>query len=115
MNAVASPLTLLLNQQSVYTYDRNRRLPGKQREFLDFMQQDMSEGIELDGIHYSQPDAQQQAYYVAMSLVHAYDQGNAELMFASSAYLATRYPGLNQVVVESQDDNFSLQLIFAEE
>ena len=42
-------LEIILNGDTVIEYQRNIRLPGKQREFLDIMDIDMDDGINLDG------------------------------------------------------------------
>ncbi|MDH5184335.1 MAG: hypothetical protein OEX12_10635 [Gammaproteobacteria bacterium] len=115
MAAIAKPLTLMVNQRLVYEYDRNQRLPGKQREFLDVMDQDMAAGIEIDDIFYPQPEQQQRISYVAANLAHAYHAKNEALMKATSAWLALRSPDLIQLIVEENGEEFSLQLKFAKE
>lgn len=115
MPSTASPLTLMLNQKPVFEYARNQRLPGKQREFLEVMDQDMAQGIELDGKFYQQPELAQRIQYVAASLVHAHHDNNRALMKATSAYLALRSPELIQLVVEERGEEFTLQLKFANE
>ena len=115
MPATAKPLILFLNQENVYEYDRNQRLPGKQREFLDFMDQDMAQGIELQGSHYQHPGIEQKLAYVAARLVHAYHDKNHELLKATSAYLALRAPELSHLLVEESGEEFTLQLEFSKQ
>ena len=115
MPVTAKPLILFLNQENVYEYDRNQRLPGKQREFLDFMDKDMAQGIELDGTHYEHPGIEQKLAYVAASLVHAHHDNNQELLKATSAYLALRAPDLTHLLVEESGEEFTLKLEFAKQ
>lgn len=115
MSLVAKPLALLLNHKIVYEYDRNQRLPGKQREFLDFMDKDMEQGFELDGEFHEQPTAEQKMAYVAASMVHAQHDENNELLKATSAWLALRAPELVRLFVEESGDEFTLQFEFAKQ
>ena len=64
-------LRVSLNHVDVIEYDRNRRLPGHQRQFLDKMDADMAQGFELAGEFIPAPDAMQRAKFVAMQLIMA--------------------------------------------
>jgi hypothetical protein len=57
-----------INGTKILDYDINTRQPGKQRQFLDAMDLDMDEGIELNGEMIDSPNQMQRANYVAMSL-----------------------------------------------
>ncbi|MDH5361287.1 MAG: hypothetical protein OEX03_12015 [Gammaproteobacteria bacterium] len=115
MPATARPLVLIVNQKTVFEYDRNQRLPGKQREFLDFMDEDMARGIEVEGSFVAEPDASQKLNHVVASLVHAHHDGNEALRKATAAYIALRSPDLVQLQVEEDGEAFSVQLIYANE
>jgi len=115
MQATARPMLLIVNQQTVFEYDRNQRLPGKQREFLDVMDQDMAQGIEVDGCFVEEPDASQKINHVVASLVHAHHDGNVALCKATAAYLALRSPDLIELQVVEDGEVFSVQLIYAKE
>lgn len=104
-------LTLLIDNQAVYQVDRNTRLPGRQRDFLDKMDEDMDQGIQLGEEQIANPDSMQRARYVAQHLIQAYQDDNQPLMTATSAYLINRLPSLNTIRVELHDQQSHLQLI----
>jgi len=104
-----------LNHVDVVEYDRNRRLPGHQRQFLDKMDHDMAQGFELAGEFIATPDAMQRAKFVAMQLVIALQTNEDGLIAASCAYLANRFPEIQQVKAVEQGEQFALELIFAGE
>ena len=105
-------LEIMLNGNPVIKYQRNTRLPGKQREFLDIMDIDMDEGINLDGKIISSPDNQQRCYYVAMKLIQALKSNNKGMITASCAYLANRQPTLQQISAEEDGNSVTLELVF---
>jgi len=109
-----SKLVVVFNGQSVIEYDRNRRLPGQQREYLDRMDDDMAAGIDLNGEPIMNPDSQQRAKFVAMQLIHAVINDNDPMIAAMSAYLAIRLPALQQVKAEEHGEHFSLELVFTD-
>jgi len=105
-------LVILFNGQAVVEYDRNVRLPGHQRQYLDKMDNDMDDGIELAGEAITEPDAVQRAKFVAMHMVQALIDEHDAMIAAACAYLANRLPELKQVKVVEQGDNLMLDLIF---
>jgi hypothetical protein len=105
-------LEIILNGQTVIEYQRNTRLPGKQREFLDIMDIDMDKGFNLDGKLINSPTNQQRARYVAMKLFQALKSNNKGLINASCAYLANRQPGLQKVRVNEEGETISLELVY---
>lgn len=110
-----SKLRVVLNGNEVYEYEKNTRYPGKQREFLDNMDLDMDEGIEIDGNLISSPDKMQRAQYVAMSLLYGIQMKSEGLITAACGYLVTRLPELKQVRAIEQGESVTMNLIFDEE
>lgn len=108
-------LVVTLNGQAVVEYDRNKRLPGHQRQFLDRMDEDMDKGVELAGEWCAQPDQTQRAQYVAMHLVQALQKDEDQVIAAACAYLANRLPDLKQVKAIEQGEEFFMDLIFDRE
>lgn len=106
-----SYLVLQIDGEDVFEFDRNTRLPGHQRDFLDKMDEDMDRGIELANVHIDNPDTMQRARYVALHLLHAYQEENHPLLTATCAYLIQRLPALNTIVVEQQEEQSHLQLV----
>lgn len=111
---MSEKLVIVLNGQSVVEYDRNKRLPGHQRQFLDKMDSDMDQGIELMNEKIVKPDNVQRAQFVAMHLVQSLLQEDDAMIAASCAYLASRLPDLKQVKANEQGDMISFHLVFDE-
>lgn len=105
-------LVISLNNEAVIEYDRNKRLPGHQRAFLDKMDVDMQEGINLHGEDISSPDQNQRAQFVATHLVQGLLENDDGLIAAMCAYLANRMPELKQVKVAQDGETYSIDLIF---
>ena len=108
-------LVVVVNGQAVIEYDRNKRLPGHQREFLDKMDADMQHGIEIGGEHIPIPDLNARAKYVAIHLINAIMNEHDGMIAASCAYLANRLPELKQIKVNEQNEEFSFDLVFDQE
>ncbi len=105
-------LEIMLNGNTLIEYQRNTRLPGKQREFLDIMDIDMDEGINLDGKIISSPNNQQRCHYVSMKLIQALESNNKGMISATCAYLANRQPTLQQIRAEEEGNTVTLELVF---
>lgn len=109
-----SELEVIINNEIIIKYDRNTRLPGKQREFLDIMDIDMDEGIYLNDKRYTKPDMQQRGKYVAMKLIQAIQANDQGMINAMCAYLANRLPTLNQISAEESASDVTINLNFDE-
>ena len=104
-------LELEIDGEVVLEFDRNARLPGRQRDFLDKMDEDMDKGIQLAGRQVSQPDRLQRAQYVAMHLLQAFRENNQGMINATAAYLSQRLPELKRIQVQTAATQGSLELI----
>ncbi len=112
---MSTKLVIVVNGQSMIEYDRNTRLPGHQRQFLDKMDSDMGTGVSINGERIEQPDLKVRAQYIAMHLVQSILKDDDAMIAATCAYLATRIPDLKQVQAVEQGDNISFDLIFSDE
>jgi hypothetical protein len=105
-------LTVFIDNTSVLEYDRNQRLPGKQREYLDKMDLDMDQGFELGGEKIDVPDKNDRAKFVAMNLLRAIDAENEAMMAATCSYLANRYDDLAEVRANISGEDVMMDLVF---
>ncbi len=112
---MSTKLVIFINGQSIIEYDRNTRLPGHQRQFLDKMDIDMDAGINISGERVVKPDLKVRAQYIAMQLVNSILKENDAMIAATCAYLATRIPDLKQVQAVEQEENISFDLVFTDE
>lgn len=107
--------TLTLNDEKIIEYARRQRLPGKQREFLERMDQDMSSGIKLDNTTYSDPDQFKRVQYVVMHLIRACENQDEHMQDAMCAYLTTRSPNLEKVIVTTVNDEISVEFKYKQQ
>jgi hypothetical protein len=107
-------LEIQVNKEIVMEYDRNTRLPGKQREFLDKMDFDMDAGIYFDDKRYDNPDTLQRGKYVAMKLIQAFKANNHGMINAMCGYLTNRLPSLLQISLEERGEEVTINLTFDE-
>ena len=107
-------LNIIINGETVASFDTNTRYPGVQRRFLDTMDLDMDQGFELDEQFIKKPDEMERAKYVAMSLIVALQNNNNEMVNAMGAYLANRLPDLKQVRATDSGNDVEMDLLFTE-
>ena len=105
-------LYVYVNGEILLEYDKSTRLPGKQRQYLEGMDLDMDNGIELDGETINSPDTMQRARYVAMGLLFGIHTNEQSIVSATCAYLANRVPELEQIRATEQGNDIELELIF---
>jgi len=108
-------LIVVINGKPFVEYDRSKRLPGHQRQFLDKMDLDMDAGISLMGQEIDEPDTVQRAQFIAIHLVMAAVEGNDGKISAMCAYLATRLPDLKQIKAKEKSGEYELELVFDQE
>lgn len=105
-------LAIFINNQLVFNYSKNTRLPGRQREFLIKMDQDMDAGIQLGEEFVSTPNQSQRVSYVAMQLLNAWQHHNQAMLDAMSAWLTSRVPELQKILAEHDGETTSFELVF---
>lgn len=107
------PFAIVINGEKVIDHDRNKRLTGLQRRFLDEMDQKMGQGIQLGKDHINTPNALQRAQFVANTLIDALNNDNEALAAACCSYLARRLPELQQVKAKTESDGSTMiELVF---
>lgn len=104
-------LTIFINEQPVYEYDKTSVLNTQQLHFLDRMEQDMARGLRIHGELISQPDTRQRATFVAMNLIKALLQEDDAKIQVSCAYLTSRMPDLGEVHARDQEGKVNIDLI----
>ena len=112
-------LAILLDGVAQLEYDRNKILPPQQELYLQKMDEQMDEGIQLDNGFISNPDLNQRAQFVAGNLAHAILSDQEAAAAALCSYLAVRLPDLKQVKINQASGNesgeISIELVFDEE
>lgn len=106
-------LVVIYHGQVMMEFDRGVPVPGKQRQYLDVMDQRMDEGVTLGEDKIATPNPLQRAQFVANSMVNALMKENNNQAIAMCTYLAKRIPDLEQVKAVSKDDGaLSIELVF---
>ena len=105
-------LKIIYNDKVVLEYDRTTRLPGKRRQFIGMMDQDMNEGILIGGDLIEYPNKNQRAKYVAMNLIDGLHKKDDALISITCAYLGNRVPELKEIKANECNDDISMELIY---
>ena len=104
-------LSVLINDENVFEFDRELSLVEEQLVFLDKIDSDMKKGIKVNGEVITSPDKQQRATFVAMNLLKALQQENEAIKTASCVYLISRFPQLIEVHANDHDQTIKIDLI----
>lgn len=114
---MSDSMVVLLNGEALFEYDRTVQLPQKQQEYLDRMDRQMDEGIQLGNEKIVNPDQQQRAQFVALTLLNAIEDDNEAIIAAMNSYLAVRYPDLKQIKADTDKNTRKVMfdLIFDQE
>lgn len=104
-------LTVYINNESVYEYDRNVDYEAEQLAFFDKMDKDMGNGIKIRGELITQPDSEERRIFVAMNLIRALQQDNDAIISATCAYLTNSNPNLFEVHANDSDNGVLIEFI----
>ena len=96
-------LLVIFNKEPVLEYDRSKPIPGKQRQYLDQMDERMDQGIQLGDAFIENPNPLQRAQFVANSLVNALLKQNFNQAIAMCTFLGKRMPELQQIQCEGSE------------
>ena len=105
-------LFVYINGEKALDYEKNTRQPGVQRRFLDSMDHDMDEGIEINGELIESPDKIQRANYVAINLIYGIKQNSEGMISATCGYLTNRLPDLKQIRAVEHGKEVTMELLF---
>lgn len=108
-------MAVLLNGIAELEYDRNKILPDYQAAYLDKMDMQMDEGIQIGEELIARPDLNQRAQFISANLVHSIKTNDEPKAAALCTYLAVRIPDLKQVKIEDRDGEVSVELVFDQE
>lgn len=104
-------LTVLINNEPVFEFNREVVLEDDQLAFFDKMDSDMKSGIKIRGELIQQPDDHQRAIFVAMNLIKAIQQGNESVINSTCAYLVIRNPVLIEVRASDHANSVKIDLV----
>lgn len=104
-------LSLFVNDQLAFEYDRSTELDDSQLAFLDKIDQDMDRGFKIYGEMIAEPDARQKATFVSMNLLNALRQDDQAKLALSCAYLSTRLPHTVEVHARDKDERITIEFV----
>jgi hypothetical protein len=116
-------LAVLLNGVAQLEYNRDQQLPPHQALYLEKMDTQMDEGIQVDSTIISNPDINQRAQFVAGNLADAILNDQESAAAALCSYLAKILPDLKQVKItqstnedasSASNNEISIELVFDE-
>jgi len=90
-------LYVVVNDEPILEFDRKKPVPGHQRQYLDNMDAQMDQGIQLGDNFIEEPNALQRSQFVANSLVNMLFKEQYSTAIAMCTYLAKRMPELQQI------------------
>ena len=109
-------LYVIVNDDPILEFDRKKPMPGHQRQYLDNMDSQMDQGIQLGKDFIKEPNALQRSQFVANSLVNLLLKDEYSMAIAMCSYLAKRLPDLQQVKCKSgsgdKSDEQSIEFVF---
>lgn len=108
-------MAVLLNGVAQLEYDRNMALSDYQMAYLDKMDEQMDEGIEIDGEIIKQPELNQKIQFVSANLLEAMQASNEGLTSALCTYIASRLPDLKQIKITDDSEGVCIDLVFDED
>jgi hypothetical protein len=104
-------LSVYVNDQLAFEYDRTIKLDEKQMAFLEKMDDGMSRGIRVYDQLITAPDVKQKATFVSMNLLKALQQEDRTRAAVSCAYLSTRLPHVVEVHAREQGDQINIEFV----
>ena len=97
MGLEAGKIHVVVNDVPLLEFDRSKPVPGQQRRYLDNMDAQMAQGIEINGEKIKKPDSMQRSQFVANSMINALFTENYSIAIAMCTWLGERIPQLKQV------------------
>lgn len=98
-------LYVVINDEPILEFDRKKPLPGHQRQYLDDMDAQMDQGIDIGGEKVENPDPLVRSQFVANSLVNSLIKDEYSTAMAMCTYLAKRMPDLLQIQCKGDIDD----------
>ena len=107
---------VILNEEPLLEFDRKKPVPGHQRQYLDNMDSQMDQGIQLGNDFVEAPNPLQRSQFVANSLINLLLKEEYSMAIAMCTYLAKRMPDLQQIKaqgnLDNNNDELSIELVF---
>jgi hypothetical protein len=105
-------LYVIVDDEAILEFDRKKPVPGHQRQYLDNMDAQMDQGIQLGEDFIEKPNPLQRSQFVATSLVNLLFKDQYSTAIAMCTYLAKRMPDLKQIKCIEKDGETSIELVF---
>lgn len=107
-------VNIVVNEQTVMQYDRNKKPSAEQFAYIDGMDKQMDEGIEVGGAFHQKPDPVVKSQFVSQQLLIALAAKNYSLAAAMCTWLSERLPELVRVQAKGTlQQSMQVDLVFA--
>ena len=100
-----SILYVVVNGEPILEFDRKKPVPGHQRQYLDNMDAQMDQGIQLGDDFIEDPNPLMRSQFVANSLINMLFKEQYSTAIAMCTYLAKRMPDLQQIQCKGNIDD----------
>ncbi len=110
-----SMLAVVVNDQLMLEYNRDIPLDDNKLNYINSLDKKFDQGIELEGEKLSNPNVQQRAQFISLSLMEGIMYKDDKMASASLAWLALRLPDLKQVVAQVDHNGTKFELVFDRE
>ena len=104
-------LSIYINDELVYEYDRSTALSEAQLAFLDRMDADMARGIRVAGEMIAEPDERQRATFITLNMIRAMQQEDEAKIAVSCAYLSQRLPHVVEAHARDQESGIAVEFV----
>lgn len=108
-------LAIVVNDELMMEYHRDVELDDNKKSYLEKLDSKFDQGIELGGQPVPNPNLQQRAQYMTLSLMEGFLYKDDKMTAVSLAWLATRMPDLKQVIAEVDHNGTKFELVFDRE
>ncbi len=108
----STTLHVLLNNEAVLQFDRNKTLPEEQLQYLDNMDARMDDGVQDEEEILKSLNPLQKAQFVANSMINGLLNDDFNQAMAMCTYLGDRIPNLKQVICNNNEDEEGMQIEF---
>ena len=110
-----SMLAVVVNDELMLEYHRDIPLDDNKHNYLNSLDAKFDKGIELDGEQLSNPNLQQRAQFISMSMMEGIMYKDEKMASVSLAWLALRMPDLKQVIAQVDHNGTKFELVFDRE
>jgi hypothetical protein len=106
-----SNLSVFVNEQLAFEYDRSTRVDENQLAFLDKIDADMDKGVKIPGELITDRDSKQKTTFVALNRLRALKQEDDTRIAVYCSYLNSQLPYAVEMHARDQDARINTEFV----